>query len=133
VRGVQLTQREERTCRVLLVEDEAMIAMLMEDMLAEFGCEIVAIAGHIGEALTVADSGDFDIAFLDVNLRGESVYPVAKVLQERAIPFAFVTGYGSAGVDAAHSDVPVLQKPFQARELEAVLHRLQAGQRRGDA
>jgi CheY-like chemotaxis protein len=132
VHGAQLTQPEESACRVLLVEDEAMIAMLMEDMLAEFGCEIVAIAGQIGEALTVAHSGDFDIAFLDVNLRGESVYPVAEVLQARAIPFAFVTGYGSAGVDAAHNDVPVLQKPFQARELEGVLHRLQAGLRRAD-
>ncbi len=110
-----------------------MIAMLMEDMLGELGCEIVAIAGHIDEALTLAGIGDFDIAFLDVNLRGESVYPVAKVLQARATPFAFVTGYGSGGIDAAHGDVPVLQKPFQARELEGVLHRLQAGSGRAGA
>ncbi len=104
--------------------------MLMEDMLSEFGCEVVATAGQIDQALTVADSGAFDIAFLDVNLCGQSVYPVAAVLQARSIPYAFVTGYGSAGIDGAHRGVPVLQKPFQARDLEAVVRRLQAGQGR---
>lgn len=123
-----MTQASQRAWRVLLVEDEAMIAMLMEDMLTDLGCEVVATAGQIDQALTVADSGAFDIAFLDVNLRGAPVYPVAAVLQARAIPFAFVTGYGSAGIDGAHADVPVLQKPFQARDLEAIVQRLQAQQ-----
>ncbi len=103
-----------------------MIAMLIEDMLGDLDCDVVATAGQIDEALAVADAGGFDVAFLDVNLRGQSVYPVAKVLQAQAIPFAFVTGYGSVGVEAGHAEAPVLQKPFQSRDLEAVLRRLQS-------
>jgi CheY-like chemotaxis protein len=110
--------------RVLLVEDEAMIAMLMEDMLEELGCNVVATVGSIAEAMAAADSGAFDLAFLDVNLRGVPVYPVAEALRARAIPYAFVTGYGSAGNDAAHADAPVLQKPFQSQDLAAILRRL---------
>ena len=124
-----MTQAAERRYQVLLVEDEAMIAMLMEDMLADLDCDVVATAGRIDQALAVAGSGEFDLAFLDVNLRGESVYPVAKVLQARAIPFAFVTGYGSAGIGAEHLDAPVLQKPFQSRDLEKILLCLKSRQR----
>jgi CheY-like chemotaxis protein len=116
-----LTQPAERRSRVLLVEDEAIIVMLMEDLLEEFGCEVVATAGQLDEAVAAARTGEFDLAFLDVNLRGVPVYPVADVLRARAIPFAFVTGYGSTGVDAAHLRVPILQKPFQSRDLAAVL------------
>jgi CheY-like chemotaxis protein len=116
--------------RVLLVEDEAMIAMLMEDMLSELECDVVATVGELQEALAIAGTGAFDLAFLDVNLRGSPVYPVAAALCARGIPFAFVTGYGTSGVDPAHPDAPVLQKPFQGRDLEAVLARLRPGQPR---
>ena len=116
--------------RVLLVEDEAMIAMLMEDMLSELECDVVATVGELQEALAIAGTGAFDLAFLDVNLRGSPVYPVAVALRARGIPFAFVTGYGTSGVDPAHPDAPVLQKPFQGRDLEAVLARLRPGQPR---
>jgi CheY-like chemotaxis protein len=112
--------------RVLLVEDEAMIAMLMEDMLGELGCDVVATVGQFDEAMAAADTEAIDLAFLDVNLCGVPVYPVAEVLCARAIPFAFVTGYGSAGCDAAHADVPILQKPFQSQDLAAILHRLRS-------
>jgi CheY-like chemotaxis protein len=121
-----LTQSGERKCRVLLVEDEAMIAMLMEDMLEELGCEVVASAGTLDTAMAVADTDDFDIAFLDVNLGGVPAYPIASVLQARSIPFAFVTGYGAGGVEAEHADAPVLQKPFQSRDLAAILGRLRS-------
>jgi CheY-like chemotaxis protein len=116
--------------RVLLVEDEAMIAMLMEDMLSELECDVVATVGELQEALAIAGTGAFDLAFLDVNLRGSPVYPVAAALRARGIPFVFVTGYGTSGVDPAHPDAPVLQKPFQGRDLEAVLARLRPGQPR---
>jgi CheY-like chemotaxis protein len=112
------------------VEDEAMIAMLMEDMLSELECDVVATVGELQEALAIAGTGAFDLAFLDVNLRGSPVYPVAVALRARGIPFAFVTGYGTSGVDPAHPDAPVLQKPFQGRDLEAVLARLRPGQPR---
>lgn len=114
--------------RVLLVEDEAMIAMLMEDMLDEFACDVVATVGELDAAIAAANTEQLDLAFLDVNLRGIPVYPVAEVLRARGVPFAFVTGYGSAGADAAHSDAPVLQKPFQAQDLAAVVRRLRSQQ-----
>jgi CheY-like chemotaxis protein len=117
-----MTTDTDSKCRVLLVEDEALIAMLMEDMLAEFACE-VAIAG----------SQDFDMAFVDVNLRGVPAWPLAEVLRGRGIPFAFVTGYGAAGTAGAHPDVPVLQKPFRSQDLEAIVQRLRAHHSSADA
>ncbi len=70
-------------CRVLLVEDEALIAMLMEDMLAEFDCEIFATVGQLDEAMAVAGTEQFDMAFIDVNLRGVPAWPLADVLRSR--------------------------------------------------
>lgn len=113
-------------CRILLVEDEALIAMLMEDMLAELDCEVSATVGQLDEAVRVAGAQHFDMAFIDVNLRGVPAWPLADVLRARGIPFAFVTGYGSAGTTATHADVPVLQKPFRVQDLEAVLQRLRS-------
>jgi CheY-like chemotaxis protein len=121
-----MTAGTPTTCRVLLVEDEAMIAMLMEDMLGELGCDVVATVGQVEQAMAAAETAAIDLAFLDVNLRGVPVYPVAGVLRARGIPFAFVTGYGSAGVDPAYAGAPILQKPFQSRDLAAVLHALQS-------
>jgi CheY-like chemotaxis protein len=123
-----LTQPAENKYRVLLVEDEAIIAMLMEDLLEELGCDIVTTAGTLDDALTAAGTGRYDVAFLDVNLHGVPVYPVAEVLRSRAIPFAFVTGYGSTGVAAVQVEAPILQKPFQLRDLAAVLSRLRSQQ-----
>jgi CheY-like chemotaxis protein len=113
-------------CRVLLVEDEAIIAMLMEDMLAELSCDVTQTVGQLDEAIKAAHTASVDLAFIDVNLRGAPAWPVAKVLRERGIPFAFVTGYGAAGTDEANADVPVLQKPFRARDLEAIILSLRA-------
>jgi CheY-like chemotaxis protein len=119
-----MTATSASKCRVLVVEDEALIAMLVEDMLLDLGCEVIATAGRFEEAITVAKTGDFDLALLDVNLAGRPVFPVAQVLVERAIPFAFLTGYGSSGIDPTYPDAPVLAKPFQAQDLEAVVRRL---------
>jgi CheY-like chemotaxis protein len=124
-----MTEQAETRSRVLLVEDEAMIAMLIEDMLADLGCDVVATAGQVDEAVSLARSGSFDLAFLDLNLRGVPSYPVAQALRERGIPFAFVTGYGTVGTDPAHADAPVLQKPFRESQLEAVVQRLRAERR----
>ena len=121
-----MTQQTLVRSQVLLVEDEAIIAMLMEDMLAEFSCDVLETVGELDAATAAAMTTHFDMAFVDVNLGGNPAYPVADILRARGIPFAFVTGYGSAGGQAAYADVPVLQKPFRAQELEAIIERLRA-------
>ena len=110
--------------RVFIVEDEVMIRMLLEDMLADLGYEVTASAGRVQEALPVARDGQFDIAILDVNLNGETVYPVAEILSRRGVPFAFSTGYGDAGLPEAYRSRPTLQKPFQLDGLDKILARL---------
>ncbi|MCJ2088488.1 response regulator [Methylobacterium sp. E-005] len=109
--------------RVLLVEDESLVAMLAEDMLLDLGCE-VAIAMRLNKALDLVQSGSFDLAVLDVNLGDAHSYPVADLLNERGTPFLFATGYGQQGLEGSYRNVPVLQKPYQAEPLEHLLVRL---------
>ena len=109
--------------RVLLVEDEALVAMLMEDMLADQGCSIVATAPRLDEALAHAEnlSLAFDVAVLDLNLAGENTFAVASALEKRNIPFAFATGYGAGGLPPEWRGRPTLQKPFTAGDVISVL------------
>ena len=107
--------------RILVVEDELMIRMLLEDMLGELGYTVAAEAGHIDEALEAARSGDFDVAILDVNLDGEPVSPVADALAARGTPFVFATGYGERGLPEPYRDRPMLKKPFQMDGLKEML------------
>jgi CheY-like chemotaxis protein len=107
--------------RVLVVEDELMIRMLLEDMLAELGYTVAAEAGRIEEALQAAKTADFDLAILDVNLDGEPVLPVADALVARGMPFVFATGYGERGVPDPYRDRPMLKKPFQMEGLKQML------------
>lgn len=111
--------------RVLVVEDEAPIAMLIEDMLEHLGCAIAGSAANVQEALQLSDRGDFDFAFLDINLGGEMVEPVAEALQRRGTPFAFVSGYGSIGVRTDLQPVAIIQKPFRSRDLKAAIDQLE--------
>lgn len=104
--------------RVLIVEDEAMIAMLLQDMLEEIGCVVAATAGVLDEAVQAAEDGELDLAILDVNLGGSETYPVADVLRRRGIPYVFSTGYGASTLRADHQGQPTLQKPFVERELQ---------------
>ena len=110
--------------RVLVVEDEYLIRMLLEDMLDELGYGVVAAVGTISEARQIATDGEFNAAILDVNLDGQSITPVVEVLVARGLPFVFATGYDLRGVPAAFRNHPTLQKPFQvealARALEAI-------------
>src|SRR5262245_13993058 len=110
--------------RVLVVEDEIMIRMLLEDMLADLGYGVAASAGGLNEAIALARESDFDLAILDVNLNGDPVYPVADLLIERGVPFAFSTGYGERGLPEPYRDRPTLQKPFQLENLENILTRI---------
>jgi CheY-like chemotaxis protein len=110
--------------RLLVVEDEYLIRMLLEDMLADLGYEVAAAVGTIAEASELAAHGDFSAAILDVNLDGEEVYPVAEILAKRGLPFVFVTGYGERSLNEPYRDHPALQKPFQIEQLKAALDKL---------
>lgn len=114
--------------RVLVVEDEPMIRLLLDDMLSDLGYSMAAEAGRLDEALAAANAGEFDLAILDVNLNGEPVTPVVEVLVRRGVPFVFVSGYARRGIPEEHSQIPLLQKPFQvdglARALAAVAARV---------
>jgi CheY-like chemotaxis protein len=108
--------------RVLLVEDEAMIAMLLEDMLADLGCHVVGPAYAIAHALELAAAPEaIDVAILDVNLGGRPVFEVADALRARRVPMVFSTGYGEAGLRKEDRGVPVLGKPFRSEDLAIAL------------
>jgi CheY-like chemotaxis protein len=103
--------------RILVVEDELMIRMLLEGMLTDLGHTVAAEAGGIDEALEFARDADFDVALLDVNLNGKPITPVVEVLVRRGLPFVFASGYGQSGVPELYRTSPTLQKPFQAEAL----------------
>jgi len=106
--------------RVLLVEDEALVAMMMKDMLAELGYDVLGAFGSTAEAVSAALANEVDAGILDVNLGGDMVYPVADLLARRGIPFVFVTGYGAESIDGRYAQVPVLQKPIERDMLERI-------------
>ncbi|HEY2185979.1 MAG TPA: response regulator [Xanthobacteraceae bacterium] len=110
-----------RAKRILVVEDELMIRMLLEDMLAELGCTIAAQAGRVHDALEAVHNAEFDLAILDVNLGGEPVSPVADALAARGTPFVFATGYGEPALPPSHRARPTLKKPFQLDSLKRTL------------
>ncbi len=103
--------------RVLVVEDESMIRMLLEGMLTDLGHTVAAEAGGIEEALALAKEADIDVAILDVNLNNRPITPVVEVLIERGVPFVFASGYGQRGVPEPYRQNPTLQKPFQVEAL----------------
>jgi CheY-like chemotaxis protein len=108
--------------RLLVVEDEALVAMLIEDILLDLDCVVIGPVGTLAQALALLHQEEIDGALLDVNLGGgERSYPVADALAARDVPFVFVTGYGEAGVEKRYAPVTVLQKPFDPRRLERVV------------
>ncbi len=112
-----------RGLRLFIVEDEAIIAMMLEDMLDDLGCAVVGSARSVDAALGDIQHMDFDGAILDVNLRGERADPVADALIARGLPFVFATGYGEIGIAERFKGVVVLQKPFEATLLRRALLR----------
>ncbi len=132
----RIYSKSEETCRekavsatitpldglqVLIVEDETLVAMLIEEYLLELGCEIAFSASRVGKAMRGLQTCGIDVAILDVNVAGESISQLVETLVQRGIPFIFASGYGARGVDPRWSRSPVLQKPFTEADLRAAL------------
>ena len=118
-----------RGLHVLVVEDEAPIALQLEDMLVESDCEVVGPASRVAQALKLLDDETVDAAVLDLNIAGDLVYPVADALEKRGLPYIFVTGYGASGLTEPYRSQRVLQKPFSRRELlQAMQEAVEAAQ-----
>lgn len=114
--------------RVFIVEDETLIALMLETMLEELGCVVLAVAGSVAEALRSLDgpAAQADAAILDVNIGGEKVYPVADALGERGVPYLFATGYGREGLGELYPRRIVLPKPYTQGVLAQALSQLRA-------
>ncbi|PPQ31833.1 response regulator [Rhodopila globiformis] len=99
---------------ILVVDDETLIAMLLEDLLLDLDCTVVGPASTVAQSLALVENGGgtLDGALLDINLRGELVYPVADVLAARGVPFVFITGNAQHGIDPRYAAIPALAKPF---------------------
>lgn len=108
-------------CRVLIIEDESLVSMFIEDTLADIGCTVVGVAAELEEALSKISALSFDVAVVDLNLNGTRTYPAAEALAHRRVPFVFSTGYGATGIPDAFRNVPIIQKPFQERDLQGAL------------
>ncbi|HJP98689.1 MAG TPA: response regulator [Rhodanobacteraceae bacterium] len=116
--------------RILIVEDESLVSMLLEDMLGDLGCIVAAAASELGDAKAKLSSTAYDAVILDVNLNGARTFGIAQTLAQSHTPFVFSTGYGADGIPAQFRGVPILSKPFSKREVErALAAALDAGSR----
>jgi DNA-binding response OmpR family regulator len=115
--------------RILVVEDEVFISMLLEDMLMDLGCAKVDVAASVDKALETLAVVTPDFAILDINLNGQKSFPVADLLNARDVPFVYISGYGELGLEGGGLDIRVLQKPFRLNDLRAVIDDALAGQK----
>ena len=113
--------RPPRGKRVLVVEDDAMVCIMLEDMLGELGYIVAAQAARIDGALEAVRTGAFDLAILDINVGGEAISPVAEALAARGTPFLLATGDDERGLPELYRDRPMLAKPFRIDSLERTL------------
>lgn len=109
--------------RVIVIEDETMIALLLEGMLEELGHNVIGIAATISRGLELARLDGVDLAILDVNVGGQDSYPVADALAARHVPLVFATGYDSDRLRAPYRAGPVLHKPFMQVDLQQAIGR----------
>jgi CheY-like chemotaxis protein len=114
---------EQPALSVFLVEDEVLIRMMLTDMLEELGHSVAAETGDIGEAVLLAQSTEFDLAIIDVNLNGQVSTPVANAIRARNRPFIFATGYGLSALPEGFRDRPALRKPFPPEKLAEMIKR----------
>lgn len=115
---------DARDKRILIVEDEPIVAIALQDMLEDLGYTVVGPALRLAAALDLAAREPIDAAILDVNMGEGESYPVAEALRARGIPYLFATGYGRAGIAAGHEDIDVLQKPYREAQVEAALEKI---------
>lgn len=113
--------------KILIVEDESLVAMMIEDLLTDLGHEVVGVAGRLQQGIELAGQLAIDFAVVDLNLNGERTFPIAEVLRSRGIPLIFATGYGAGGLSDEWRGTPVVQKPFQPHELENALAKALGG------
>lgn len=114
--------------RILVVEDESLVAMLLETILEDMGCTPVGPISNVDEALsTVAEEAHIDAALLDVNVAGQQVFPVAAALKARGVPFVFSTGYGEGGLPDEWRGQTTIQKPFTEATVQDALIKILAG------
>jgi DNA-binding response OmpR family regulator len=111
--------------RVLVLEDETLVSMMVEDMLLDLGCEVVGPFAKLEQALAFMDGGDgkLDAALLDVNLGGERSFPMAEALAGKGVPFVFTTGYDESGLPEIWRGRPTLRKPFMMGEMADALRK----------
>ena len=109
--------------RVLIVEDEGLVALMLEDMLQQWDCEVVASVSTVGRAREAIGAGAVDLVLLDLNLFGETTFDFARELGGRGIPYVVSTGYGDRGLPPDFSDQIILAKPFRAEDLRDALER----------
>ncbi|WP_374514202.1 response regulator [Brevundimonas sp.] len=108
--------------RILVVEDESLVAMLLETILEDMGCTAVGPAATVDDGLALATDGErLDAALLDVNVAGRQVFPVAEILQRNGVPFVFSTGYGEGGLPDQWRGHPTIQKPFTEAAVQDAL------------
>lgn len=107
--------------RVLIVEDEVLIFLTLEDMLSDLGATVAAHATTVPEGVALVDRGGFDVAILDVNLGGTKVFPVAKALIGRGVPFLFASGYGSVVLEGEFAGYACVAKPYQVADISDAL------------
>jgi DNA-binding response OmpR family regulator len=107
--------------RILVVEDEMLVAMLLEDTIGDLGHKVVGPAMRVETALSVLESEPIDFAILDINIAGKLSFPIADRLRELAVPFIFASGYGVDGLIDGYRDVAILQKPFSPDQIAAAL------------
>jgi DNA-binding NtrC family response regulator len=125
-----LTDFKFRQVLVFLVEDETLIRMMVGDMVEELGHTVVAEAANIKEALVLAQTSNFEIAILDINVGGERIDPVADIIARRGLPFIFASGYGAAGLSEKFCERRVLQKPFVLERLGQAIEEALEGRER---
>jgi CheY-like chemotaxis protein len=119
-----------RGLRVLVVEDEALVGLLVEDFLRGFGCKTIGIAASTTEALGLIQGEAIDVAVIDLKLEGEMAYPLADALKAAGVPFVFATGVLADEIDGGYAHVPVVGKPFEEGDLRGALLRVIDGRER---
>jgi len=115
--------------RVLLIEDETLVAMLLEETLTDLGCQVVGPVARVDAARRAIEHERFDCVLLDIDLHGHPAYPLAELLAARGVPFGFVTGYDASRLARGFVGRPILPKPFNVRQLRSVLVDLAEGAR----